>query len=91
MYILYKFVQKTKKQKKKEWIHKINKHRPKWGAYACLMPQLKSDDRKFFNFCRMSQTSFKEILGQIHEDITKSDTSFRQAIEPELKLMLALR
>jgi hypothetical protein len=50
---------------------------------------LKGDDEKF-NFTRMSQASFNKLLGAVQE-LTKENTTMRDSILPEEKLVIAIR
>ena len=95
VYQVYKLYKKYKKSRSgrtaKFWVHPINMQRDEIGTFASLMPELKADEARFQSYCRMSQKTFSELLYTIKDDITKEDTNFRNAIQPELKLMLALR
>lgn len=73
------------------WVHPIVAARYHKGAFRNLMVQLRQDDTKFFNYFRMSASSFDELLGLVQHDLQKQDTSFRQSISPEEKLAICLR
>ena len=61
------------------------------GLYHTLFEDLRADDRKFFNFLRMSKSSFYELLGYIKDDITGKDTELNKCFPAEEKLVLTLR
>lgn len=77
--------------KRKYWIHPIVSQRHNLGAYRTLMGQLRSDDVKFFNYFRMSQSSFDELLRRVEGDFKRQDTVMRKSITPEEKLVICLR
>jgi hypothetical protein len=59
--------------------------------FYTLWPQLKGDDEKFFNFTRMFQASFNELLCAAQQKLTKENTTMRDSIPPEEKLVIAIR
>lgn len=79
------------KQKRKCWVHNINKEREVFGEYATLMPQLRADQKRFFIYFRMTVECFDEILGWISDEIYKIPTNFRMPINPSERLAIALR
>ena len=81
---------KTSKRIHAHWVHPINQTKER-GAHANLLPQLREDDDKFQNYMRMSPGLFDLLLETIRADIEKCDTHWREALVPELKLMVALR
>jgi hypothetical protein len=46
---------------------------------------------KFFQYYRMSVTSFDELLNLIGENIVKQDTTMRQSIHPAERLVICLK
>lgn len=49
------------------------------------------DDILFRNFTRMSKEDFQYLLEKISPMINKSDTNFREAITPRVRLLVTLR
>ena len=47
------------------WVHPINNARLGKGAFHVLPEEIKSDPNKFFNYYRMSATSFEALLNSI--------------------------
>ena len=90
-YILYKRHQKKKNKKKKLWIHPILENRKEKGAFANLVKELQDDDTKFFNYYRMSKSSYKELLGRLENVLQRSDTKFREALTPNEQLTITIR
>ena len=76
---------------KQMWIHPLNLMRPREGHYHTIMNHLRNDNTKFYNFYRMTQASFDELLILLEPHIRKKDTSFRQSISPEERLAMTLR
>jgi len=77
--------------KNRLWVHEINKHRLSEGEFHTLFGKLKNHPVKFFEYCRMSETTFYIILEAIRSVIEKEDTNFRKAIPVEERLFLTLR
>jgi hypothetical protein len=56
------------------------------------MTEMRNEDpASFLNFVRVPPEMFDEILGRIRHRIAKSDTRFRKALEPGLKLAMTMR
>ena len=66
--------------------------RLQFGHYDQLMRELRMEDNtSFFNYMRMEPHMFDEILLRVGPRIQKSDTKFRKALEPGLKLAITIR
>lgn len=59
--------------------------------YVTLYPKLRNHEEKFFNYFRMSMTSFDDLLELVREDIATANTTFRDSISPEEKLIVTIR
>jgi hypothetical protein len=73
------------------WVHPVNNARLGKGAFHLLSEEIKSDQNKFFNYYRMSATSFEALLNSIESSIKKIDTNMRESISPRERLSLTLR
>lgn len=73
------------------WEHPIVKERETKSLYNTIFNEIKSDDTKFFNYMRMSKTSFYELLHILENDLLKKNTWMRNSIPPEEKLVITLR
>jgi hypothetical protein len=63
-----------------------------YGHFDRLLEELRLEDAMAFqNFMRMSPELFDEILVRITPRIQRSDTNFRQAIVPGVRLAITLR
>jgi hypothetical protein len=80
-----------RKVNRKMWVHPINNARLGKGAFHVLSEEIKSDPNKFFNYYRMSATSFETLLNSIESSIKKFDTNMRESISPRERLSLTLR
>ena len=56
-----------------------------------LYEELRSDDKKFFNYFRMSINSFDELLNRLSPLLWKQDTRMRDSISPTERLAVTLR
>ena len=73
------------------WVHPLTNARLYQGQYYTIMTELRNDNEKFFNFFRMSQNTFNELLSLIKDQIQKQDTNMRDSIQPEQRLAITLR
>ncbi|KAK0411921.1 hypothetical protein QR680_005918 [Steinernema hermaphroditum] len=62
------------------------KTRKKYGEYWTLFHQLRRDDDKFFEYVRMKQSTFDNLLSNLRQSTTTSTT-----IAPEEMLVITLR
>ena len=74
------------------WVHALNSERLSVGQYHTIMHQLRQDTgTKFFDYFRMSQSTFDELLSIMTPHIKKQDTHFRSSISAEERLAITLR
>lgn len=59
--------------------------------FYTLFEDLRNDDRKFFNFFRMSVGSFDELHGKLKNVLQRQNTQFRNCIQPTEMLDMTLR
>ncbi|XP_054277592.1 uncharacterized protein LOC128996347 [Macrosteles quadrilineatus] len=55
------------------------------------MPHLLDDETKFYQYFRMSKSTFDQLELELRETITKQDSYFRQPISPTQRLAVFLR
>jgi hypothetical protein len=79
------------KRRRKHWIHPLHMKRLTIGQFHTLYEELNKYPDKFFQYYRMTQNAFQELLHLIRGYITKSDTRFRNAISPEERLTITIR
>ena len=73
LYLLY--LRKKKRQCRIHWVHPLNAQRDIHGAFPNLFEELKGDENKFFNYFRMSQATFEELLARLHDKLLKENTT----------------
>jgi hypothetical protein len=72
----------------KPWIYR----REQLGQYDTLMRELREEDPEaFINYMRLPMELYDEVLARITPRITKSDTWWRQALDPGLKFACTMR
>lgn len=82
----------TKLKRKKVGIHPINLERKEYGEYHHLFKELKRDDRRFFQYTRMTQETFTYNFKIIEPLLTKNWCNLhRQPTLPEERLVITLR
>ena len=60
--------------------------------YHTLMPIVRQDEgNKFFDYYRMTQTTFDELLHILRPHIQKQDITFRRSESAEERLAITLR
>lgn len=89
--IAFLLSQRKQKLKRRYWIHPLNTKRIQQSQFYILHPQLRAHPEKFFDYYRMSITSFNGLFNLIQADIKKRDTHLRLAISPEERLAITLR
>ena len=76
--LLAKKKQKRHSGERKVHVHVILSSRIYTGVHHTLFPDLCADEKKFFNYFRMSKPSFEELLSYIRKDITGTTTNLRE-------------
>lgn len=76
--------------KKKYWVNEMYLKRDQEGEYVTLFKDLKKQPTKFYEYFRMTPTTFEYILNRISKRLKKY-SPFRKCIDPEEKLTVTLR
>lgn len=85
-------LQKRKRRNRLMWTKAWIAGRLEYGAYHCLLKELRQDDPAACrNFLRMDWASFEYLLSAVGPLIRKRDTHLRQCIKPEERLAVTLR
>lgn len=79
------------KQDRKYWVHPINSDREEANKFNMFYENIRCYSDKFFEYYRMTISSFDELLEKIRPFIKKENTVFRNAISPEERLTITLR
>jgi hypothetical protein len=73
------------------WEHPIVAARTLEGAYYTLYGRLREDERKFFNYFRMSTSTFDYILDRLAPHLERQNTMMRESICPRQMIAGTLR
>lgn len=79
------------KRRKRKWCHEICQKRKEFGEFHTLFKDLLDDEKKFFQYFRMSHEKYCELLEILRQDLQKQTTTFREPIKPEERLAICLR
>lgn len=82
---------RRRRRRRSLWMHPITSDRLSTGQYHTIINELKADAEKFFNYCRMSKSTFEELNSILKNHIERADTNMRKSISPEERLMITLR
>lgn len=82
---------RRRKRNRLHWVHPINQRREDVGLFYTLFEDLRNDERKFFNYFRMSVGSFDELNGKLKNALQRQNTQFRNCIQPIEMLAMTLR
>lgn len=90
MWLKYRRMRLRRKQRNRiYWVHPINERRNIMVIFNSLFEELLADENKFFNYFRMSVSSFDELHNRLKYSIRRQNTKMRNCIQP--KEMLAVR
>lgn len=79
------------KSERRYWVHPLNVEREKTGHFKDFFENIRRYPQKFFEYYRMSISSFDELLEILRPHITKTTTVFRNPICAEERLTITLR
>jgi hypothetical protein len=77
---------KQKTKRKRVWVHNICKKTTDCGEYHSNFPDLIVDDVKVFQYFRMTHEKFTVVRHLLKPDISRENTSFREAVGPKERL-----
>lgn len=73
------------------WVDSAWKQRKLEGEFRTLFPHLMDDETKFYEYFRMTQHTFYQLLNKLVPRLRKHDTSWRLSISPKERLAVFLR
>ncbi|XP_068129859.1 uncharacterized protein [Hyperolius riggenbachi] len=73
------------------WVHPLVVERPLKGQFTLLYEDIRSHPVKFFNYTRMSTSTFDYLLQTLGAHLRRQNTWYRNAVIPEERLLLTLR
>ena len=90
MWFLYRRYRKYR-QNRIHWVHPINEKREEAGLFYTLFEDLRNDEKKFYNYFRMSITTFDELHNRLKYDLQRQNTKMRNCIQPVQMLAITIR
>lgn len=85
------YVDGTKRKKRRWSTHPVLSSRLTTGTFHTTFALHRQYEDKFFQYYRMSVSSFDELLGLVCGEIQKQDTNMKQSIQPVERLVITLR
>lgn len=73
------------------WVHPLNQKREEEDLFENFYNSIRKFPLKFFEYYRMSLTSFDELLETIRPHLTKQHTNMRNPICVEQRLTITIR
>lgn len=91
VWLLYRRYKARRRRQRRWWVHPVIDDRLTMGAFVTLYPKLREYPPKFFNYLRMSITSFDELLSLVKNYLLPCEYVVTDTISPEEKLVVTLR
>jgi hypothetical protein len=82
-FLIMYWYRRRRRINRRYWLHPIVMERSRVGSYRTLMYQLRRDELKFFNYFRLSMSTFDDLLRRVEGDLTRRNTTMRRSIGPE--------
>lgn len=73
------------------WVHPLLQVRYVEGAFYTIFEKLREHENKFFNYFRMTISTFDYLLARLRDNISREDTLMRDCIPPVEMLAVTLR
>ena len=89
LFLLYR--RRKRRRNRLHWVHPIIQKREEFGAFYALFGELRNDANKFFNYFRMSVSSFDELHRCWKESLQRRNIKMRNCIQPAEMLAVAIR
>lgn len=83
-------LRRRRRRRRTEWVNEIYLKREELGEFHHIWEDLKSDNKRFYSYLRMTKETFKYILDNVKFNLTKF-SNFRRTISPEERLVVTLR
>jgi hypothetical protein len=83
--------QKEERKRRRFWVHNVCKTGMIRGEFHSLYADLVEDEAKFFEYFRMTYGQCMTLLNMLEPNLSRENTSFRDAVGPKEKLALCLR
>lgn len=82
---------RKRKRVRRMWVHPLLEKREDLGAFYLLFDELRQYETKFFNYFRMSISSFDEMHAQLKDCLQRQNTKMRNCIQPVEMIAITLR
>jgi hypothetical protein len=89
LFLLYR--RRKRRRDRLHWVHPIIQKREQFGAFYTLFGELRDDANKFFNYFRMSVSSFDEMHRRLKDSLQRRNSKMRNCIQPVEMLAVAVR
>ncbi|MGH0169232.1 UNVERIFIED_CONTAM: hypothetical protein FKN15_056180 [Acipenser sinensis] len=89
--LLYVINRRCRRPRRKVWVHRLLQCREDLGEFHMLIGELSSHEDKFFQYFRMSECQFNDILALLEDDLLKETIKFRKPIGEKERLAICLR
>lgn len=82
---------KHKRKRNREiWVQLILQYKHE-GDFYTLLPKIRSQEKCFYKYFRMSRRSFEELTDILKNKICRQDTIMRKSISAEERIAITLR
>ncbi|XP_046688968.1 protein ANTAGONIST OF LIKE HETEROCHROMATIN PROTEIN 1-like [Homalodisca vitripennis] len=85
------YLEKTKRQDRRWGTHPVLSSRLTTGAFHLMFEKHRQYEDKFYQYYRMSVSSFDELLHLVSDGLMKKDTNMKRSIEPAERLAITIR
>jgi hypothetical protein len=89
LFLLYR--RRKRRRNRSHWAHPVIQKREVFGAFETVFNELRDDKNKFFNYFRMSVSSFDELHRRLKESLQRRNSKIRNCIQPVKVVAIAIR
>jgi hypothetical protein len=82
--------EEERKSRKRKWVHEFVAKKSRRGIFY-FHKEFVEDSVRLYQYFRMSESMYLNVLSLIEEDSMKKNITFREAISPREKLAVCLR
>lgn len=91
MHLLNMYCEYCHRDERRWGTHPVLGNRLKTGQFHVMFQDHRRYPDKFFQYYRMSVSSFDELLSAVSDKIMKQDTNMKKSIHPAERLVITLR
>lgn len=91
LYLLYLRRKYRNKVARRHWVHPILEVRYVEGSFYTLFEKLRNHETKFFNYFRMSTSTFDYLVQRLTNIIKRQDTTMRACVPPKEMMAVTIR